>query len=196
MDHTTVNHDLAPHGTAPGDGMHDASHPAGPAPDEHAGHDKHAGHSPEMFRDRLLVSVVLTIPILYFSPQIQEWFGYEAISFPGSEWVATVLATVLFFYGGGPFLRGAAAELRVRRPGMMTLIAIAVTVAYTYSVAVSFGFPGEDFYWELATLIDVMLLGHWIEMRSVVSASSASLQRWCPTWRTVSTNPVRSRTYP
>ena len=168
MEHMTANRDAPPHQRAHGD------HKADPAShDEHAGHDKHAGHSPEMFRDRLLVSLLLTVPILYFSPQIQEWFGYEAIGFAGSEWVTTVLATILFFYGGGPFLKGAAAEMRVRRPGMMTLITIAITVAYTYSVAVSLGFDGDDFYWELATLIDVMLLGHWIEMRSVVSASSA-----------------------
>ncbi len=126
-----------------------------------------------MFRDRLLFSLVLTVPILYFSPQIQEWFGYDALAFPGSELVAPLLATVLFFYGGGPFLKGAVREWRDRRPGMMTLIAVAITVAYTYSLAVTFGFPGDDFYWELATLIDVMLLGHWVEMRSVVSASSA-----------------------
>ncbi len=168
MEHMTASHDAPPHQSAHGD------HEADPAShDEHADHDKHAGHSPEMFRDRLLVSLLLTVPILYFSPQIQEWFGYEAASFAGSEWVTTVLATLLFFYGGGPFLKGAAAEMRVRRPGMMTLITIAITVAYTYSVAVSLGFDGDDFYWELATLIDVMLLGHWIEMRSVVSASSA-----------------------
>ncbi len=141
--------------------------------DDHGAHDKHEGHSPNMFRDRLLFSLVLTVPILYFSPQIQDWFGYDAISFPGSGWVAPVLATVLFFYGGGPFLKGAVLEWRFRRPGMMTLIAVAITVAYTYSLAVTFGFPGDDFYWELATLIDVMLLGHWVEMRSVVSASSA-----------------------
>ena len=136
-------------------------------------HDKHEGHSPEMFRDRLWVSLLLTVPILYFSPQIQEWFGYEAAEFPGSEFITPVLATVLYFYGGGPFLTGAIREARVRRPGMMTLITIAITVAYTYSLAVTFGFPGDPFYWELATLIDVMLLGHWLEMRSVVSASSA-----------------------
>jgi Cu2+-exporting ATPase len=140
---------------------------------DHGAHDKHEGHSPDMFRDRLLFSLVLTVPILYFSPQIQEWFGYDALAFPGSELVAPLLATVLFFYGGGPFLKGAVREWRDRRPGMMTLIAVAITVAYTYSLAVTFGFPGDDFYWELATLIDVMLLGHWVEMRSVVSASSA-----------------------
>jgi Cu2+-exporting ATPase len=145
-------------------------HPAG---DDHAAHDKHRGHSPEMFRDRLLISLLLTVPILYFSPQIQEWFGYEAVTFPGSAWVTPVLATILYLYGGGPFLQGAVREWRRRQPGMMTLIAIAITVSYTYSVAVTLGLSGDDFYWELATLIDVMLLGHWIEMRSVVAASSA-----------------------
>jgi len=140
---------------------------------EHGNHDKHEGHSPNMFRDRLLFSLVLTAPILYFSPQIQVWFGYGAVTFPGSGLITPVLASVLFFYGGGPFLKGAVREWRDRRPGMMTLIAVAITVAYTYSLAVTFGFPGDDFYWELATLIDVMLLGHWVEMRSIVSASSA-----------------------
>lgn len=167
MDHST---DMAPHAHAAGMQGH-SSEPS--SHNEHAGHDKHEGHSPNMFRDRLLFSLVLTVPILYFSPQIQEWFGYDAIAFTGSEWITPVLATVLFFYGGGPFLRGAVREWRDRRPGMMTLIAVAITVAYTYSLAVTFGFPGDDFYWELATLIDVMLLGHWVEMRSIVSASSA-----------------------
>jgi Cu2+-exporting ATPase len=153
-------------------GVHEHAHePVLPA--DHGTHDKHEGHSPNMFRDRLLFSLVLTVPILYFSPQIQEWFGYDAIRFPGSAGITPALATVLFFYGGGPFLKGAVREWRDRRPGMMTLIAVAITVAYTYSLAVTFGFPGDDFYWELATLIDVMLLGHWVEMRSVVSASSA-----------------------
>ncbi len=149
-----------------------AAHDAHDA-EEHAGHAKHAGHSPEMFRNRFFVSLLLTVPILYFSPQIQDWLNYEAITFPGSEWVAPVLATVLYLYGGGPFLEGAWREWRRRKPGMMTLIAVAITVAYAYSIAVSLGFPGDDFYWELATLIDIMLLGHWMEMRAVVAASSA-----------------------
>jgi P-type Cu2+ transporter len=136
-------------------------------------HDKHEGHSPEMFRDRLLISVLLTVPILYFSEAMQDWFGFEAISFTGSELVTPILATILYFYGGGPFLKGSLRELQARTPGMMTLIAIAITVAYGYSVAVTLGFPGDPFYWELATLIDIMLLGHWMEMRSVRSASSA-----------------------
>ena len=126
-----------------------------------------------MFRDRLLVSLVLTGPILYFSEQIQEWFSYEAVLFNGDSLVSPVLATLLFFYAGSVFLRGGLRELQDRKPGMMTLISMAITVAYGYSVAVSLGVSGDDFYWELATLLDVMLLGHWIEMRSIQSASRA-----------------------
>jgi Cu2+-exporting ATPase len=139
----------------------------------HGGHDKHEGHSPEMFRDRLLVSVLLTVPILYFSTQIQDWFGYSAVDFSGRSWVNPVLGTVLFIYGGAVFLRGGFGELRARVPGMMTLISLAITVAYGYSLAVSLGLDGKPFYWELATLLDVMLLGHWMEMRSVQTASAA-----------------------
>jgi len=141
--------------------------------DRHDGHDKHQGHTPEMFRDRLLVSIVLTAPILYFSTQIQAWFGFEAVSFAGDQWVNPVLATALFLYAGIVFLRGGYAEVRHGVPGMMTLISVAISVAYGYSVAVSLGLSGDPFYWELATLLDVMLLGHWIEMRSVRSASRA-----------------------
>lgn len=145
--------------------------------DDHAnhgssGHDGHADHA-AMFRDRLWVSLALTIPILYFADQIQEWFGYTAVSFPGSSWVNPILATVLFFYAGSVFLKGAASELSDRQPAMMTLISLAISVAYFYSLVVSFGFVGKPFYWELATLLDVMLLGHWMEMRSVQSASRA-----------------------
>ncbi|MEA2003302.1 MAG: copper-translocating P-type ATPase, partial [Actinomycetota bacterium] len=125
------------------------------------------------FRDRLWVSLVLTVPILYFSTQIQEWFGYEAVSFVGSSWVSPVLATVLFIYAGSVFLKGGARELHDRSPGMMTLISLAISVAYLYSIAVSLGLDGKPFYWELATLLDVMLLGHWMEMKSIQSASSA-----------------------
>ncbi|HSF86365.1 MAG TPA: heavy metal translocating P-type ATPase [Acidimicrobiia bacterium] len=146
---------------------------AATAPHDHGGHDKHEGHSPEMFRDRLWVSLILTVPILYFSEQIQEWFGYEAVTFPGNEWVSPILSTVLFVYAGGVFLRGGLRELRAREPGMMTLISIAISVAYFYSMAVSLGLDGDPFYWELATLLDVMLLGHWMEMRSIQSASRA-----------------------
>lgn len=129
-------------------------------------HDKHAGHSPEMFKRRFWVSLLLTLPILYFSPQLQGWLGYEAIAFPGSTWINPVLGIVLYFYGGWPFLLGAWHELK-SQIGMMTLIALAITVAFVYSLAVSLGLDGMPFYWELATLIVIMLLGHWIEMASV-----------------------------
>ncbi|MDH3193690.1 MAG: heavy metal translocating P-type ATPase, partial [Acidimicrobiia bacterium] len=140
---------------------------------QHGGHDKHEGHSPEMFRDRLWVSLALTVPILYFSEQFQTWFNYRAVDFAGVEWINPVLATFLFAYAGVVFLKGGRNEIRDRVPGMMTLISIAISVAYFYSLAVSLGVDGEPFYWELATLLDVMLLGHWIEMRSVQSASKA-----------------------
>ncbi len=140
---------------------------------EPGGHDKHEGHTPELFRDRFFVSLLLTLPILYFSEPLQAWFGYQAVGFAGSAWINPVLGTLLYFYGGWVFIQGARHELAARAPGMMTLISLAITVAYTYSLAVSFGLPGTPFYWELATLIDVMLLGHWIEMASVRSASRA-----------------------
>jgi len=153
---------------------HKHSHPhSEPQHPSHTGHGKHAGHTPEMFRDRFLVSLLLTLPILYFSEQLQAWLGYRAVSFPGSAWVNPVLGSVLYFYGGLVFLQGALKELRERTPGMMTLIALAITVAYAYSLAVSLGLPGMPFYWELATLIDVMLLGHWLEMASVQAAGRA-----------------------
>ncbi len=178
------------HGEHVGHAGH-AEHEAGPVvvPGAHeghgsqGGHDKHAGHDPEMFRRRFWLSLVLTIPILYFSPQLQAWLGYAAWDVPWARWVGPILGSVLFFYGGGPFLEGAARELRHRVPGMMSLIALAISVAYAYSLAVSFGFAGKPFYWELATLIDVMLLGHWIEMKSVQQAQGAleALAKLMPT---------------
>lgn len=125
-----------------------------------------------MFKQRFFISLILTLPILYFSAQLQGWLGYEAFSFPGSAWINPVLGIALYFYGGWPFLRGAWQEFH-SKIGMMTLIALAITVAFIYSIAVSLGLEGMPFYWELATLIDIMLLGHWIEMASVQGASQA-----------------------
>ncbi|RJP16204.1 MAG: cadmium-translocating P-type ATPase [Candidatus Abyssobacteria bacterium SURF_5] len=126
------------------------------------------------FRRRFWVSLILTIPILFLAEMIQEALGVrEQLRFPGDRYVQFVLASIVFFYGGWPFLRGLGEELGEKRPGMMTLIALAITVAYSYSSVVVFGLRGEVFFWELATLIDVMLLGHWIEMRSVMGASGA-----------------------
>lgn len=126
----------------------------------------------EDFKRRFYVSLVLTVPILVLSDMIQHWLGFE-LDFVGRKYLLLALSTVLFWYGGKPFLEGCLDELKSRRPGMMTLIAMAITVAFVYSVATVFGFQGMDFFWELATLIVIMLLGHWLEMRSVANASKA-----------------------
>ncbi|WP_336023886.1 copper-translocating P-type ATPase [Halobellus salinisoli] len=132
----------------------------------------HEGHE-QMFRRRFFVSTLLSIPVLLYSETLQGWLGFSVPAFPGSEWINPVFAVVVFAYGGIPFLRMAVPELKDRAPGMMTLISMAITVAFIYSLASVF-FPTESaFFWELVTLIDVMLLGHWIEMRSVRRASSA-----------------------
>lgn len=155
---------------------HDHSHhESGRDHGEHAvgGHDKHAGHSVAMFRDKFWISLALSIPIIFFSEMIQEWFGYTAPSFPGSDWIAPVLGTVLFFYGGAPFLKGAVQEARDRQPGMMLLIGMAITVAFVASAATTLGFFDLEFWWELAALIVIMLLGHWMEMRAIGQARGA-----------------------
>jgi Cu2+-exporting ATPase len=138
-------------------------------------HDNHEDHHEMMIKDfkrRFFISLVVTIPILILSPMIQEWTNIS-ITFPGSHYLLFALATFIYFYGGWPFLKGLVDELKEKKPGMMTLIAMAISVAYLYSTAIVFGLEGNDFFWELATLIDIMLLGHWIEMRAVLSASSA-----------------------
>lgn len=142
--------------------------------EEHDG-DDHQGHHEMMIKDfkrRFFISLIVTIPILILSPTVQEWTNLE-VSFPGSSYVLLALSTFIFFYGGWPFLTGLKDELKDKSPGMMTLIALAITVAYVYSSAVVFGLEGTDFFWELATLIVIMLLGHWIEMRAVQGASNA-----------------------
>ncbi|MGD2217836.1 MAG: HAD-IC family P-type ATPase [Gemmatimonadales bacterium] len=126
------------------------------------------------FRRRFWVSLALTLPFLALAPLIQCFLGIEgALAFPGDSYVQALLATAIYFYGGWPFLKGFVREIGDRKPGMMTLIALAISVAYVYSAAVVIGLSGEVFFWELATLIDIMLLGHWIEMRSVMGASRA-----------------------
>jgi Cu2+-exporting ATPase len=135
------------------------------------------------FRRRFWISLGLTIPVLALAPMIQQWLGLrEMLRFPGDGFIALALTTAIFFYGGWPFLKGFVDELGRRQPGMMTLISVAITVAYVYSAAVVFGLSGAVFFWELATLIDIMLLGHWIEMRSIMGASAAleSLVRLMP----------------
>lgn len=133
---------------------------------------QHHEHMIEDFRRRFWVSLILTIPILVLSPLIQNILGYE-FTFPFDSYVLFALSSVIYFYGGWPFLTGLMDELKKKQPGMMTLIGVAITVAYGYSVAITFGLEGKTFYWELATLIDIMLLGHWIEMKSVMNASNA-----------------------
>ena len=144
------------------------------------GHDDHAGHGPdhtgheEMFRKRFWVSTALSVPVLFWSETVQGWFGYTAPEFSGSFLIVPVLATFIFIYGGFPFLSMAVFELKKRSPGMMTLISLAITVAYGFSM-LTLIVPtiGDDFFWELVTLIDIMLLGHWMEMRSVRQASGS-----------------------
>jgi len=136
-------------------------------------HDKHAGHSVTMFRDKFWLSLVLTVPVLLYSEMIQNWFGFTPPSFAGSELVPFVVSTIIFLYGGLVFLKGAAGELKAKLPGMMTLISLAIMTAYIYSVATQFFIAGDGFFWELATLVTIMLLGHWLEMASIQKASSA-----------------------
>ena len=140
---------------------------------EHGGHDAHAGHDAEMFRSKFWVALILTIPVVLYAEMIQDWFNYTAPAFPGSGWMPMILASIIFIYGGGVFLQGAWHELQARQPGMMTLISLAISVAFGYSLAVELGFPGEQLYWELATLVTIMLLGHWIEMRAIGRAQGA-----------------------
>jgi Cu2+-exporting ATPase len=137
------------------------------------GHDKHAGHSVAMFRDRFWLSLILTLPVVFYSETIQDWFGYTAPSFPASEWIAPILGTIIFFYGGSPFLRGAVQEARDRQPAMMLLIGMAITVAFLASLATTAGWFDLEFWWELAALITIMLLGHWMEMRAIGQARGA-----------------------
>jgi Cu2+-exporting ATPase len=153
---------------------------------EHTGHDPHAGHDMRdshgghdvsghvaMYRDRFWLSVALTIPVLFWSEMVQEWLGYTAPSFPLSDRIPAILGTIVFVYGGLPFLKGGLAELRDRQPGMMLLISLAIVVAFGASLASEFGWLDLEFWWELALLIDVMLLGHWQEMKALGQTSSA-----------------------
>ncbi len=168
-----------------GDGHAHAGHP--PAGQAHAAHPGHAGHGAhgdhgahvdhtgheQMFRQRFWVCLALTVPVLLYSPMVQEWLGFSMPTFPGSNWITPVFSVIIFLYGGVPFLQMAQVELRNRQPGMMSLISLAISVAFVYSLAALFLVPGTSFFWELVTLIDIMLLGHWIEMRSVRQASGA-----------------------
>ncbi|PSS44427.1 copper-translocating P-type ATPase [Arthrobacter woluwensis] len=138
-------------------------------------HGEHAGHSTAMFRSRFWLTLVLSVPVVFFSPMVGHLLGFRAPEFPGSAWITPALGTVIFLYGGAPFLKGGVQELRDRRPGMMLLISMAITVAFLASWATTLGLGGFDldFWWELALLVTIMLLGHWIEMRALGSARGA-----------------------
>jgi P-type Cu2+ transporter len=178
--HAHASHDHTEHGTMREGHTHEAM--------KHTPHDAHAGHGimheghATMMRNRFWVSLPLTLIVVLYSPMVQNWLGFTMPAFPGSDWIAPILGTVIFVYGGLPFLSMARQELATREPGMMTLISVAITTAYLYSLGIflfpptdAMGMPmaAMDFFWELATLITVMLLGHWIELRSVGQAQGA-----------------------
>ena len=140
--------------------------------ESHGGHHNHHVHMVSDFKKRFFISVILTLPILALSPMIKNFLDLE-FSFKGDLYVLFILSSIIYFYGGWPFLKGFFEEIKKKSPGMMTLIAVAITTAYVYSSAVIFGLTGKLFFWELVTLIDIMLLGHWIEMRSIMGASRA-----------------------
>ena len=178
------HHDMPDHSDHnPGDHAAHRSHQdhAMPVKQEmlHEAHSAHAGHGTDhsgheqMFRVRFWWCLLLSIPVLLYSEMIQMWLGFTPPAFPGSEWIPFVFSVIIFVYGGIPFLQMAVPEIRERKPGMMTLISLAISVAFVYSVAAQFLNLGEGFFWELVTLIDIMLLGHWLEMRSVRQASGA-----------------------
>jgi Cu2+-exporting ATPase len=139
----------------------------------HAGHDRHAGHSVVMFRDKFWLSFALTIPVVFWSTDVQHWLEYTAPTFPGSKFIPPILGTLVFVYGGLVFIRGAWGELADHKPGMMTLISLGIVAAFGTSLASTFGSFTIDVWWELASLITVMLLGHWLEMRAISQARGA-----------------------
>src|SRR3989475_8005576 len=142
-------------------------------PDARGSHERHAGHSVAMFREKFWLSFALTIPVVFWSTDVQHWLGYAAPSFPGSKFIPATLGTVVFVYGGLVFIRGAGSELADHKPGMMTLISLAIIVAFGTSLAATFGLFEIDVWWELASLITIMVLGHWLEMRAISQARGA-----------------------
>ena len=158
----------------------------------HAGHDRHAGHSVAMFRDKFWLSFALTIPVVFWSPDVQHWLGYTAPAFPGSKFIPPILGTVVFIYGGLVFIRGAWGELADHKPSMMTLISLGIIAAFGTSLAATFGLFELDVWWELTSLITVMLLGHWLEMRPFPRRAAPSV-RSPPFFRTP-LNVLRAKT--
>jgi Cu2+-exporting ATPase len=159
------------HHTSQSDSTHSYDKPA--MGGQHAGHDHHAGHSVAMFRDKFWWTLIFTIPVVVWSADIQHWLGYSAPSFPGSKWIPAIFGTGVFAYGGSVFLHGARGELADRKPGMMTLISLGILVAFGASLASTFGLFEVEVWWEVATLIAIMLLGHWLEMRAISQAHGA-----------------------
>jgi len=160
-EHTHTHHDNGQ------EGDHNGDH------DSHEGHEHHDhGDMVSDFKKRFFISLIITVPILVLSPMIQSFIGVDW-RFANDQYIIFALASFVFFYGGWPFITGGISELKDKNPGMMTLIGLAITIAYGYSALVVFGWEGQDLFWELATLVDIMLLGHWIEMRSVMGASNA-----------------------
>ena len=141
--------------------------------DMNKNHDKHAGHSVKMFKDKFWISLLLTIPVVLYAEMIQQWFGFASPAFVGSQYIPFIFSTIIFFYGGLVFIKGAVSEIKNKLPAMMTLISVAILTAYTYSIATQFFIEGDGFFWELATLVTIMLLGHWIEMASIAKAENA-----------------------
>src|SRR5665213_1450862 len=163
MDHSTHNDR----------GQASEPHVAHKMDDMHGSHDRHAGHSVAMFRDKFWLSFALTVPVVFWSTDVQHWLGYTAPSFPGSKFIPAILGTVVFVYGGLVFVRGAWGELADHKPGMMTLISLAIIVAFGTSLAATFGLFEIDVWWEVASLITIMVLGHWLEMRAISQARGA-----------------------
>jgi P-type Cu2+ transporter len=142
-------------------------------PATHRNHDRHAGHSVAVFRDKFWLSLALTIPVVVWSADVEHWIGYTAPVFPGSKFIPPILGTLVFLYGGIVFIRGAWGELASHKPGMMTLISLAIVVAFVASLAATFGVFDVDVWWELASLITIMVLGHWLEMKAIAQARGA-----------------------
>ena len=172
MENTQLDHEHMDHEEM--DHQHMDHQHTGHENSENQGGDHHDHHQMMVadFRKRFYVSLILMVPILLFTPMIQDWLGID-LHFKGDRTILFGLSTILFFYGGWPFLKGARDEAKAKSPAMMMLIALAITTSYVYSALTVFVLEGHDFFWELATLIVIMLLGHWIEMRSVQGASKA-----------------------